>query len=179
MRRLAVGGLALAGATTIGGLLIGSPGCSDTASSVCDGLCDCWRCSGAEYEECLDSMDDTAQSAERRGCPEAADSLARCVSADLRCAADRGAAEPTSCERERQALAVCGVRVPVLGPLCERGVQRHRECRGAELGANACEVSSRCRLACYAHASCDEVWSDSSRRLTDCFKRCAEHEPPR
>ncbi|WP_434045289.1 MULTISPECIES: hypothetical protein [Sorangium] len=179
MRSIAVGGLALAGATAIGALLIGGPGCSDTASSVCAELCDCWQCSGAEYEECLDSMDDTVQSAERRGCPEAADGLARCVSADLKCAADRDAAEPTSCEREQQALAVCGVRVPVLGPLCERGAQRHWECRGAELGADACEGASRCRLACYADASCDEVRSDSSRRLADCFQRCAEHEPTR
>ncbi|HTN82470.1 MAG TPA: hypothetical protein VL242_02230 [Sorangium sp.] len=175
MRSLAVCGLALAGAASIGGLLISSPGCNDSASSFCRGLCDCWQCSGSEYEECLDTVEDIAQSAARQGCPEAAEAFTQCAAEDVECMADRDAAEPTRCEGEQRALAECGVSVPTLGPLCERGSQRVGKCQGWKIDVGACAgpYPGRCVYACYASSSCSEVLSGSSQALVDCFERCA------
>ncbi|WP_437647952.1 hypothetical protein [Sorangium sp. So ce362] len=182
MKSIAVCSLALAGAAAAGAILISSPGCSDTVSSVCDGLCDCWQCSASEYEECVDDVEDAVQSAERRGCPEAADAFMRCVDADIECMSDRNAAAPTRCETERDALATCGVRVPVpfLSPLCERGVQRVRDCGGVvfEPEPAPCAGPSRCTYACYAIATCDEVLSGRSRQLDECIVRCLGGMPP-
>ncbi|WP_437577937.1 hypothetical protein [Sorangium sp. So ce887] len=178
MKSIAVCSLALAGAAAAGAILISSPGCSDTVSSVCDGLCDCWQCSASEYEECVDDVEDAVQSAERRGCPVAADAFMRCVDADIECMGDRNAAEPTRCETEKDALATCGVRVPLLGPLCERGAQRVRDCAGGLFEPAPCAGPSRCTYACYATATCDEVLSGRSPQLTECVARCVEGMPP-
>ncbi|WP_437508616.1 hypothetical protein [Sorangium sp. So ce1099] len=174
MRRLAVCGLALAGAASSGGLLIGSPGCDDTASSICSGLCDCWQCSGSEYEECLDTVEDIVQSAARKGCPEVADAFTQCAAEGVECTADRNAAEPPRCESEQRALAECGVSVPTLGPLCDRGLQRIGKCQGWEVDVRECAgpLPGRCTYACYVNASCSEVLSGSSQALIDCFERC-------
>ncbi|WP_437968349.1 hypothetical protein WMF04_03180 [Sorangium sp. So ce260] len=177
MRRIAVCSLALAGAAATGAILISSPGCSDGVMSVCDGLCDCWQCSAAEYDECVDTAEDAVQSAEREGCPEAADAFLRCVDADVQCMADRNAAEPTRCEAEQDALATCGVRVPVLGPLCERGAKRIGECTGGLVEPALCAGPSRCTYACYAMVSCDALLSGSSRQLAECLQRCSAAPP--
>ena len=172
MRSLAVCGLALAGVASIGGLLLSNPGCNDAASSVCSGLCDCWQCSGSEYEECLDTVEDIVQSAARRGCPEAADAFTQCAAEDVECMADRNAAEPTRCETEQRALSECGVSASMIGPVCERGLQRLGECQGGTFDVSACVGPARCTYACYATASCDEVLSGGSQPLFECFERC-------
>ncbi|XXY45416.1 hypothetical protein WME91_35960 [Sorangium sp. So ce269] len=172
MRRLAVCGLALAGAASIGGLLISSPGCNDTASSICSGLCGCWQCSASEYEECLDTVEDIVESAARNGCPEVADAFTQCAAEDVECMADRNAAEPTRCESEQRALAECGVSASMIGPACERGLQKLEECEGGAYDVSACAGPSRCTYACYAIASCDDVLSGGSQALFDCFERC-------
>ncbi|MGK3967201.1 hypothetical protein WMF38_23890 [Sorangium sp. So ce118] len=172
MRRLAVCCLALAGAASIGGLLISSPGCNDTASSICSGLCGCWQCSGSEYEECLDTVEDIVQSAARKGCPEVADAFTQCAADDVECMADRNAADPLRCESEQRALAECGVSASIIGPACERGMQRAAECQGATVNVNACAGPSRCTYTCYATASCYDLLSGDSQPLFDCFERC-------
>lgn len=126
----------------------------------------------------MDGVEDAVQSAERKGCPEAADAFVRCVDADLECMGDRNAAEPTSCETEQDALATCGARVPMLGPLCERGVQRIRECQGGlSEPALSCPGPNQCVYACHATATCDELLSGISWQLTECIARCSAATP--
>ncbi|WP_437725187.1 hypothetical protein [Sorangium sp. So ce861] len=177
MKRIAACSLALACSVATGTVLLSSPGCGDSVSSACAGVCDCWQCSAGEYAECVDSLEDAAQSAERKGCPEAAEAFVRCVDADVECMADMNASAPTRCKSEQDALVACGVEAPVLGPSCERGVERMKECNVSSPIVVPCARETRCMHACYAMATCDEVLSGSSRRLTECIAQCAAATP--
>ncbi|WP_437571243.1 hypothetical protein [Sorangium sp. So ce542] len=177
MKRIAACSLALAHAAATGTFLLSSPGCRDSVSSACAGVCDCWQCSAGEYAECVDSLEDAAQSAERKGCPEAAEAFVRCVDADVECTADESASMFTRCKREQGALVACGVEAPVvLGLSCERGVQRMKECNAMSPILVPCAGETRCMHACYAPATCDEVLSGSAR-LNQCIAQCAEVTP--
>ncbi|WP_437317805.1 hypothetical protein [Sorangium sp. So ce385] len=176
MKSSAAGSLALAYAVATGTVLLGTPGCRDSVSSACAGVCDCWQCSAGEYAECVDSLEDAAQSAERKGCPAAAEAFVRCVDADVECTADESASVSTRCKSEQDALVACGVHAPVLGLFCEWGVQRIKECGAMSPILAPCAEETRCMHACYALATCDEVLSGSSR-LNQCIAQCVEAMP--
>ncbi len=75
------------------------------ASGYCDALCECEGCSDAEYDDCIDDIEDAQKLADDEGCSAQGDDLLSCVNAEAECR--DGDLDADGCSTEQKALQNC------------------------------------------------------------------------
>lgn len=89
------------------GIAIGSmllAGCGG-AAAYCDSYCDCEGCSDAEYDDCIDDIEDQQKLADDQGCADQADDYLSCVNSEAECR--DGRLDADGCVTEFEAVVKC------------------------------------------------------------------------
>ena len=81
-------------------------GCGTSAGSICDEVCDCQGCSDADYDDCIDEIEDAEGDAEDEGCEDEFDTYLDCLDEELACR-DNDQIDADGCEDEGKELAEC------------------------------------------------------------------------
>lgn len=78
-----MGALRVLAAFAIG--LAALPGCATRSESVCDRQCECTKCSEAEHEDCVETLDVQEEQAQKAGCPGQYEDMLVCFEEKSKC----------------------------------------------------------------------------------------------
>lgn len=165
------------------------PGCTPSATALCDRICECTGCSDSQRADCVDDLEDAEKAADEAGCSLEFNDVARCFDEEFECRND--APHVDGCETETEELQRCaaGTNVGVFGDACQtatdRLIARFEECGidvgNAEEGENpecTSELAqqSSCFADCVDVASCGALTgedAEGSADFSECLSSCS------
>lgn len=139
------------------------PGCTPSATALCDRICECSGCSESQRADCVDDLEDAEAAADEAGCSLEFNDVARCFDAELECRNDAHKVDGCDAETEELRLCALGVDVGIFGDPCQaantRMLARFEAC-GIDVGDPGDVEQIEC--------------TDSVARQTTCFAECVD-----